>query len=289
MKYKIAKTLWVILSRLPLCIIHGLSRLCYFVLYYIVGYRKRIVRHNIATAFPQKNEKDRKKIEKRFFIYLCDTFLESIKLSHWSENQMRRHMEFKNSEEISSLIREGKSVTLFLGHYGNWEWISSMKIWLEGEFAGGQIYKRLHSEVFDKLMIDNRSMFGVECIEMKNTLRHIIDCQRQGMTSVTGYIADQSPSKAESRYFVPFLNKQVPVLTGAERITKRFGFEAYYVDVRRIKRGYWQAEFIRMHECPKALNDYQLTEIFYKYLTKTIERQPEFYLWSHNRFKNAKD
>lgn len=288
-KYFLARVWWRAMSLLPLWAIHLLADFAYLVMYRLVGYRKGIVRGNISTAFPEKSIEERRRIEKRFYHYLCDTFLESIKLSHWSEKKMKKHLVFKNAEEINKHITSGRSVTLFLGHYGNWEWISSMKIWLDGDFAGGQIYKRLHNELFDQLMIENRSKFGVECIEMQQTLRHIINCQQAGKLSVTGYIADQSPSKQDSKYFVPFLNRKVPVITGAERITKRFGFEAYYVDVKRIKRGYWEAKFIKMHDDPKSLEDYKLTGIFYQMLSRTIQRQPEFYLWSHNRFKNAID
>lgn len=277
------------MSLLPLWVIHLLADFAYLVMYRILGYRKGVVRGNLSTAFPEKSPEERLRIEKKFYRYLCDTFLESIKLSHWSEKKMKKHMAFLNSEEVAQHIAAGRSVTLFLGHYGNWEWISSMKIWLEGDFAGGQIYKQLHNKLFDQLMIENRSKFGVECIEMQQTLRHIINCQQTGRLSVTGYIADQAPPKRDTKYYIPFMNRKVPVITGAERITKRFGFEAYYVDVKRIKRGYWEAKFIKMHAEPKSLEDYKLTEIFYQMLSRTIQRQPEFYLWSHNRFKNAID
>lgn len=288
-KYFLARVWWRAMSLLPLWAIHLLADFAYWVMYRLVGYRKGVVRGNLSTAFPEKSPEERLRIEKKFYRYLCDTFLESLKLSHWSEKKMKKHMAFLNSEEVAQHFAAGRSVTFFLGHYGNWEWISSMKIWLEGDFAGGQIYKRLHNELFDRLMIENRSKFGVECIEMQQTLRHIVECQRAGRVSGTGYIADQSPSKQDSKYFVPFLNRKVPVITGAERITKRFGFEAYYVDVKRIRRGYWQARFIKMHDDPKSLEDYKLTEIFYQMLSRTIQRQPEYYLWSHNRFKNAID
>ena len=119
-----------------------------------------------------------------------------------------------------------------------------MSLWLDKNIAGGQIYKRLTSDIADRLMIDNRSKFGVECIEMSHTLRHIHQHKTAGDVSVTGYLYDQSPMKEESKYFIDFMHKKTPVLTGTERITKRYGFEAYYVDVRRIKRGRWQADLL---------------------------------------------
>lgn len=287
--YGIVKLLWGGLSVIPLKILYILSDFFFVVIYYIVGYRKYIVLKNLRFAYPDKSDKELNNISKKFYRFLCDLFFETSKLNFWSEKKIMQHMVFVNYEEINNLIRNNRSITMYLGHYGNWEWISSMALWLEKGIVGGQIYKKLTSQIADKLMIENRSKFGVRCIEMQQTLRHIHTQKEAGNISVTGYLADQSPMKEESKYFIKFMHKNTPVLTGAERITKRYGFEAYFVDVKRIKRGYWQAEFVKMHDNPQSLNDFRLTEIFYEMLTKTIYRQPEFYLWSHNRFKNAID
>lgn len=287
--YLLVKMLWKILSAIPLWILYGVSDFFYVIVYYLVGYRKAVVMKNLRFAYPEKTDRDLTKISKRFYRFLCDLFFETAKLNFWSEKKIMRRMTFVNFEEINDLIRSKRSVSLFLGHYGNWEWISSMSLWLDKNIAGGQIYKKLTSDIADRLMIDNRSKFGVECIEMSHTLRHIHQHKTAGDVSVTGYLYDQSPMKEESKYFIDFMHKKTPVLTGTERITKRYGFEAYYVDVRRIKRGRWQAEFVRLHPDPSSLPDYRLTEIFYEHLTRTIYRQPEFYLWTHNRFKYAID
>lgn len=287
--YFTIKLFWGLLSAIPLKILYLLSDGVYVIIYYVIGYRKKMVLRNLRFAYPDKSDKELIGISKKFFRFLCDLFFETSKLNFWGKKQMMKHLQFTNPEEINRLIRKKRSITLYLGHYGNWEWISSMLLWLDNDIAGGQIYKKLTNEIADKLMIENRSKFGVECIEMKQTLRHIHTQKEAGKVSVTGYIADQSPTKEEAHYFVRFMHKNTPVLTGAERITKRYGFEAYFVDVRRIKRGYWEAEFVKMHDNPASLEDFRLTEIFYELLTKTIYRQPEFYLWSHNRFKHAMD
>ncbi len=287
--YRIVKLLWVALSAIPLRLLYLLSDFFYFLVYYVVGYRKKVVFKNLQIAYPTQSYTELEKIAKGFYRFLCDLFFETAKFRFWGEQKIKKHITFVNTEEINSLIADKRSVTLFLGHYGNWEWIPSMTLWLDKNIVGGQIYKRLSSDIADRLMIENRSHFGSECVEMSQTLRHIHYHQTAGNVTVTGYLSDQSPTREESKYFIPFMNKNTPVLTGTERITKRYGFEAFYVDVRRIKRGYWQAEFVRMHPNPTSLDDYKLTELFYKHLTQTIYRQPEFYLWSLNRFKNAID
>lgn len=287
--YSIVKLFWWLLSVIPLKILYVLSDFFYLVVYHIIGYRKDVVFKNLRFAYPDKSDKELNDISKKFYRFLCDLFFETSKLNFWNKKTIMQHMAFVNYEEINNQIRNKCSITLYLGHYGNWEWISSMALWLDKTIAGAQIYKRLTSEVSDRLMIENRQQFGVKCVEMNQTLRWISENIDAGNVSVTGYLADQSPMKEESKYFIDFMHKKTPVLTGAERITKRYGFAAYYVDVKRIKRGYWQAEFVKMHDNPSELDDFKLTEIFYQNLTKTIYRQPEFYLWSHNRFKNAID
>ena len=281
------KTFWKILSLIPLKILYLLSDFIYFVVYYLSKYRRKIVRKNLNFAFPQKSEKELIKIEKDFYRFFCDIFFETSKIAFWSEKKIMKHLQFVNYEEINELIRQKKSISLFLGHYGNWEWVSSMSLWLDKSIAGAEIYKPLKNTTANKIIIENRERYGVKCVEMKETLWWINEQKNNRKVSVTGYIADQSPSKKDSKYFVNFLNKKVPAYIGAEKITKKYNFEAYYVEVQRIKRGYYVAEFKKLHQNPAELPETELTKIFYRQLEKTIQNSPACYLWSHNRFKYA--
>lgn len=285
--YKI-RLFWKILGIIPLRVLYLFSDFFYVIIYYLIGYRRDVVMKNLSFAYPEKSKEELTQISKRFYRFLCDIFFEASKFGVWSDKKMKRHMKFVNYEALNDHIRNGRSISLFLGHYGNWEWIPSIPLWIDKNIAGGQIYKQQTNAIADRLLKENRSRFGSECIEMQQTLRHIHNHKTAGDITVTGYLYDQSPSKEESRYFIDFMNKETPILTGTERITKKYGFAAYYIDIKRIKRGYWQAEFVQMHPDPQSLPDFELTDIFYKHLTQTISRQPEFYLWSHNRFKFAR-
>jgi KDO2-lipid IV(A) lauroyltransferase len=196
-------------------------------------------------------------------------------------------MKFTNIEEISAVLQQGKSVSTYLGHQGNWEWVSSLPLHLDRSIVSGQIYHRLRNQAVDQLMLRSRERLGAVSVEMSKTLRWISSQLRDQVVTITGYIADQSPRKNNLHHYLPFLHHLTPVLVGAEKITKKYHLEAYYLDIKRIKRGYYEATFMKMHADPQSLPDFELTEIYYNLLEKRIHKQPECYLWTHKRFKHA--
>jgi KDO2-lipid IV(A) lauroyltransferase len=276
------------MSILPLRLMYILSDGLYYPLYYIGRYRQKIVRKNLTESFPEKSPKEILSIEKRFYHFLIDYIFETCKLAVISQEEIQRRMKFTNIDEINAVLRQGKSISLFLGHYCNWEWISSIPLHLTAPALPGQIYHKLHNPVVDKLFLANRKRFGAINIEMRDTLRWISDKVRSEKTTIVGYIADQAPKGDAIQHRANFLNHHTAALVGAEKITKKYGFEAYYVDIKRIKRGYYEAEFVKMGENPQSLPDFELTDLYFQALEKTIRRRPEYYLWSHNRFKKDK-
>ena len=261
----------------------------FFLVYYIFRYRRRIVRKNLTESFTDKNHKEIIIIEKRFYHFFVDMMLESIKLASMSKDEMKRRMVFKNLDEVNTVLRDGKSIGLYLGHYANWEWCSSIPLHLEGDVIGAQIYHKLKNENMDRLMLRIRERMGAHCVDMRKTARYATELITEHKNCIIGFIADQSPRWKDSRHFIPFLNHNVPVLTGTEKIIKHYGFEAFFLKVRRLKRGYYEAEFMRMHDNPQSLPDFELTSIYFDMLEQMIKENPEFYLWTHNRFKYAKE
>ena len=257
----------------------------------MIQYRKKIVHQNLKESFPKKDDQEIKLIEKKFYRFFTDMILESIKMTSISPEEIARRMKFINAEKVNASIRQGKSISIYLGHFGNWEWIASMPLYLEkmgDKIIGAQIYHKLRNKNMDKLMLRNRERMGSVCVEMKKTARFVNQLAIDHKVGVIGFIADQSPQKKDSIHFVPFLNHKTPVLTGTERIIKHYDYEAWFLHVKKIKRGYYEAEFIKMHENPQSLPDFQLTTIYFQLLEKEILSQPELYLWTHNRFKHAK-
>lgn len=287
MIYNLLRIFLKLISYIPFRMLYFLSDGLFYLLYYLIGYRRKIVRRNLTESFPQKDIKDIKQIEINFYHFFMDMMLECCKLSSISQEGIMKRMQFKNSEAVNSMLRQGKSVSVYIGHYGNWEWISSMPLWLEKNVTGIQIYHKLRNKNIERLMMHIRERMGGICVEMHKTARYVTELVSNNKVCLIGFIADQSPKKKESRHFLSFLNHKTPVLIGTEKIIKHYGFEAFYLDVKRIKRGYYEAEFVPLHDNPKLLPDFELTALYFQHLEQTILRQPELYLWTHNRFKHA--
>lgn len=276
-----------ILSSIPFGILYILSDGIYYLLYYVVRYRRRIVRKNLVESFPEKSEQEIVVIEKKFYHFFTDNILESLKMTTISPKEISRRMKFKNLEAVNSVMKNGKFIALYMGHYGNWEWVSSLPLHMENGTIGVQIYHELRNKNMNKLVLRNRGRMGAINVEMRQTVRYIKEMVSSNKVGAVGFIADQSPKKREVRHFLPFLHHNIPVLTGTEKIIKHFGFEAWFLDVKRVKRGYYEAEFVKMHDNPQSLPDFELTALYYKMLEEMIKSCPELYLWSHNRFKHA--
>ena len=288
MLYHLLSFFLKLLSRIPFKAMYVLSDGLFYLLYYVVRYRRPLVRKNLTESFPEKSEQEIILIEKKFYHYFTDQVLESCKMATISPEEISKHMKFTNIEVANAVFRQGKTIALYMGHYGNWEWVSSIPLCLEKGVKAVQIYHKLSNENMNKLILHNRERMGAISVEMRKTARYVTECVQAKDMSVIGFIADQSPKKREVRYFLPFLNHQTPVLIGTEKIIKHYGFEAWFLKMKRVKRGYYEAEFVRLYENPQTLPELELTAIYYRVLEQMIQEQPELYLWTHNRFKHAK-
>lgn len=286
--YHLSFFLLKVLSKIPFWLLYIFSDCLFYVIYYVFQYRRPIVRKNITESFPGKTEEEIIGIEKKFYRYFADNLLETCKLATISPKEMSRRMKFTNVDAFNEVLRSGKSISLYLGHYGNWEWCSSIPLHFIEGVTSAQIYHKLRNACMDRLMMFNRERMGAVCVEMRKTARYVNEQNKANRVCVIGFIADQSPRKKEVRYFLPFLNHSVPVLVGSEKITKHYGFDAWFVRIKRIKRGFYEADLVRMHENPQSLPDFELTSIYYRMLEQVIQEHPELYLWTHRRFKHAK-
>ena len=274
-------------SRIPFCVLYVLSDGLFYLLYYVVRYRRPVVRRNLNDSFPEKSEEDIKRLEKKFYRYFTDQVLESCKMATISPEEMRKHMKFTNIEAANAVFKEGKTIALYMGHYGNWEWVSSIPLCIAKNVQAVQIYHKLRNESMNRLVLNIRERMGAISVEMRKTARYVTEQAAVGQTCIIGFIADQSPRKKEVRHFLSFLHHNTPVLTGTEKIIKHYGFEAWFLNMNRVKRGYYEAELIQMHDNPQMLPDFELTAIYYRMLEQMIRNRPELYLWTHNRFKHA--
>ncbi|MCQ2197541.1 MAG: lysophospholipid acyltransferase family protein [Bacteroidaceae bacterium] len=275
-------------SLLPLWFLYGLSNLLYLLIYKVVGYRKKLVRKHLADCFPEKDEKERSRIEHAFYHWFCDYIYETIKLTSMSKKQMQCRVTYHNLEYFNKLMKEKRNVVLYLGHYCNWEWVTSIGLHVPEGTMGGQVYHPLENKAFNALMLKVRSSMGPESISMINILRHIIKVRKEGKNCVIGFISDQVPLFPATRYWTDFLNhKDTLVITGTEQIAKSCDFACVYLDISRPKRGYYDINIVPMTETPKAHADWEITEMYFRLFEKTIQRNPEYWLWTHNRWKRT--
>jgi KDO2-lipid IV(A) lauroyltransferase len=276
--------LWLI-SILPFRLLYLFSDGVYLLLYYVIRYRRKTVRDNLALALPNLTAKERLKIEKKSYRHLCDMFLEMIKTMTISAKEMDRRFSFTNLELYKDLEKEGKSIAMFCAHYASYEWIISMNKVIT--FNGYAIYKRIANRYFDKLVRDIRSKFHANLITTKETGPTILHNQSQGRPSLYGFASDQSPKNSKAHHWTSFMGIQSPVHTGAEMLSKKFDMNVIYIGVRKVKRGFYTATFSLLAENPKLVPNYEITDAFIKLVEAQIHEAPEYYLWTHKRWKYA--
>lgn len=279
------------ISKLPLGVLYAVSDVFSFLLYHIIRYRRGVVRGNLATAFPDKSHKEIAEIEKRFYRWFCDYFFEAIKLLSISDEELDRRLVVKNPEVHEAWFRKGRNTAGFLGHYCNWEWLSRVGKDMNPERRLCLIYDPLHSKAFDNLFLRLRSYppTGVPTPK-RNILRQLLGWKKAGVQSLSGYIADQSPKWENIHMWLPFLNHaQTPVFTGAERIVRKMNDVVYYVDMRRPRRGCYTVEYVLISDDPNGLPEGEVTRRFFRMLEESVCREPQFYLWTHNRWKRKKE
>ncbi len=286
--YYILFGLWWLTGKLPMCILYFFSSLTYYLLYYVVRYRRTLVRQNLTGAFPEKDEKEIESIEKGFYLYFCDLIAEAVKFFSISKEEMKRRMQLKGLERISESVDKGRSIALFLGHNCNWEWVSTFPLWIGNDrIKSLQLYHPLENPIIDKLVGHERERMGSTNIPMAQSIRHITKYRQNGPV-IVGFISDQVPIWESLNYWLPFFGKDTPTMTGAERIARKMDFDCYYVHMRRVRRGYYEATFELMTDTPKQKPEFWLTEEYYKRLQENICEQPSFWLWTHRRWKRTR-
>lgn len=286
--YHILFFLLYLLSLLPMRLLYLLSDGLFFPLFHIVKYRRKVVEKQLDECFPEKSMQERRAIERQFYHFFCDYLVEVIKLFSISKKEMMRRMKFVGIEQVREELKDKKFCFLYLGHYCNWEYIASLSYWLP-EIHCGQIYHRIYNQAFDELFLKLRGQFGGESILMKDTLRRILTLRNQEKKVMIGFIADQLPKWENMHHWTTFLNHDTSFFIGAERIAKQVDAALYYVDVERVKRGYYQVRFRLMTLHPKEFPDYELTDQYACLLEESIRRQPAYWLWTHKRWKRTKE
>ncbi|MEO1548737.1 MAG: lysophospholipid acyltransferase family protein [Bacteroidota bacterium] len=275
--------LWLI-SRLPFRLLYALSDGVFFLLYYAIGYRKTVVRENLALVFPDKAVSERIRIEKAFFKHMCDMFLEMIKTMGISHAQLQKRFTFENLEVLHKLEAQQKSVMVMYPHYASWEWSIALSAHIMSKGYG--IYQVLENKYFDNLVRSIREKFGATLIGTTRTRDVISRNKRNRQLSMYGILSDQSPMPQKAQLWAEFMGIRVPVHTGAESLCRKHDLPAVFLKVKKIKRGYYSGAFHVISENPNSEKEFAISKGFLALVEQSIKEAPEYYFWTHKRWKH---
>jgi Kdo2-lipid IVA lauroyltransferase/acyltransferase len=284
--YYLALPFIYFISILPFPLFYLVSDAICFLVYRILGYRKKVVFENLKNSFPEKSHQELKAIERKFYIYLCDVMLETLKSLTISKNQARNHCKIKPSalKVLEKYETQKQSYIIVLGHFGSWEWATlTFPLFNKQQLYG--LYHPLSNKYFDRLIKKTRTRFGTKMYPMQQVIKEMLSYKNT--PTATAFIADQTPPP-EGAYWMTFLNQDTPVFVGTEKIAQKFNYPIVYASVKRIKRGYYEIDAEVLTENPKELAPGIITEMHTKRLEKDILAMPETWLWSHRRWKHKR-
>jgi len=276
---------WLV-TRLPFSFLYAFSSLCFPLVYYILPYRKKVVLTNLHKSFPEWDKKKVREISKKFYRQFCDSMIESFAFNFLDEKETLKRMKFKNPELINELYDKGKSVALLMAHYGNWELSPVSARYVNHEVIA--LYKPLSNKSFDDFFLRSRQHFGAVAVPMDKFFRYLTDAQKEGKKTLTLFLSDQRPHWSLISYWTKIFNQDAPVYMGAEKIARKFNMAAVYFKVTAVSRGHYEAEFVLLKEDSKDTQEHEITELYLKTLENHIREAPEYWLWTHKRWKYGK-
>ena len=276
--------LWLI-SRLPFPLFYKVSDLVFFLVYHLIRYRRKTVTENLTLVFPEKSSEEISKIRIRFYSHMCDMFLEMIKSISISNEELKRRFTFSNMEEIEKIRKMDKSVIMMCGHYASFEWMNALQLY-GLDYKGFGIYKKIQNRYFNKMAQDIRGRFDGELIPTTMATKTISKYQKEGVLGVYAMVADQSPKLSRAKNWTEFMGIKVPVFMGAEKLAKELDMVVVYLHVEKIGRGYYQATYKTITYNPSEEPNFKITNNYLEELEKQIRAAPEYYLWTHKRWKH---
>ena len=270
------------LSFLPLNVLYILSDFLYAVLYKTFRYRKKVVRRNLLNSFPEKSIGEIKKIEQKFYSHFCDLIVESIRLFSISERELAQRNKIVDAKILDQFFERGRSVIVVAGHYNNWEMAATISdAQVKHHMVG--IYSPMSNKFFDDKFLKSRQRFGLEMIS-KKLVKEGFEEKKELLTG-TLFATDQSPTYSKRVHWTRFLNQTTPVLLGAERFSREYNFPVIYAYLKKTGRGYYEMKFTLLESDPVQTHDGEITEKHTRWLEKQINETPQYWLWTHKRWK----
>lgn len=284
LRYIVAYPILWFISKLPFFLFYKMSDVFYFIVYHIVGYRKRTVWNNLKLVFPDKSDVELKKIQRKFYSHLCDMFLEIIKSMAITEKQMKKRFVYTNVEVVHDLEKKNKSIIMLCSHYASWEWMGILATQINLQTFG--VYQKIVNPYFDRLIQRMRARFNAKLMTAGQATGIIVNNQKKNELGIYAMVSDQSPSWRRAKYWRDFMGIKTPVFTGAENLARRYDLAVIYMKVKKVKRGHYEATLVPICEDSTKAAAFEITDKYLNILEEQIRETPEFYLWTHRRWKH---
>ncbi|MFW5820000.1 MAG: lysophospholipid acyltransferase family protein [Bacteroidota bacterium] len=272
-----------LISLFPFFILDAVGYLIYFLLNTIIRYREKVIMKNLKNSFAEKHESDLRDIKKKFYSYFSRLIVENIKMVNFSLNRLGKHIKTENPEILTEYYKQGKDIAVMAAHYGNWEWLLGLRKDIPHHTIA--IYKSLNNKYFNDLFKDHRSRFGTELVNMREVPRVLLEHAENKRRTLTVFIADQSPVWEEIQYWTKFLKQDTPVYLGPEKLARKMKMAMVYFRVKVEKNHHYSVEIIPICDDASKTEEYKITERYFELLEEDISNAPEFWLWSHRRWK----
>lgn len=274
------------ISHLPLRVLYVGADITYFILYRLLGYRKKVVRANLHIVFPEKSEAELRDIERRFYHHLSDYFFETIKAATISDEELTRRIVIRNPEVVTRIMDKGQNVFIYAAHFGNWEWFTCWPLIFPNKYEIHTFYQAQDNRFANYITVEMRTRRNIIAVESHRGFRYTFQSQKEGVVSATLIIGDQSPHYGAQKMWIPFCGRDTAFLVGPEHIARKLGIALVYPSFVEYHRGHYEVEFRVVSENPAAEPEKECTKRFAKYLEEDLHHIPELWLWSHNRWKH---
>lgn len=290
MFYILYAFLWLLMW-LPLPLLYPLSDVCALLMYHVLRYRRKMVRRNLVSCFPDKSPKEIKRVEWQIYRNFVDVMIESMYSIHMSKKEIRKRLTYSGEEVLDQALAKKQACFIMTSHSGNYEWLTGAKLSFEKDYNYFTIYRALSNKHFDKVMMDVRQRRGNQNIEMHDLMRKLDDNHRRGVTGFYGMIADQKPSPKNPHrwYWTTFLGLDTPFLTGTEYLARKYDYAVIYARMTKLGRGRYHCHLEMLCDEPNATAPGDITEMYARRLEQDIQASPSIWLWTHNRWKYRKD
>ena len=283
--YYLSLPLIYLISLLPWRVMYALSHVMYLVIYRLLSYRVKVVRENLTNALPERDTRELRQIEDRFYRYFCDLILETIKTLTISPRDIEKHIKIVDMSAFDPYFEKGQSVVIAMGHWGNWELAGSKFSQMDGHQLY-VIYHPMANPYFDRLLYHMRTRLGNKLYAMKETFRRMV-ADRKELTA-TAFIADQTPSNPDGAYWTSFMHQDTPVFTGMAKISKALQYPVIYISMNRLKQGLYELSAEVLVDDPANSEENDITEAYIRRLELDIRKCPEIWLWTHRRWKHKR-